>query len=379
VSTRVTNKSYGSKIGESFKGIIGGFFILIISIALLWWNEHNSLKEIDKISEGKQNTIEINSNQVLSENNGKLVHLSGLASTADTLKDIEFGLNLNAIYLNKTVEQFQYKENKKTEEKENLGGSSTITESFTYEKIWSEQVINSDNFYEKDKINPKHFQHSSKDYYAENVHLDAFQLSNNLIQKINKIEEYPINASTYVDSTKNSVINNGYIYFGENPSNPKIGDERIHFSVIFPHQISVIAQQNNDKLQAYTTKNGRIIALVRTGLVSKEQMYKQEEQKNKILRWVLRLVGFFLMFGGFSAILKPLSTLGSVVPLLGKVINAGTSLISFFIALIISILIIAIAWLFYRPILSIILITIAIAIFFGSRKILNKSGEKNNG
>ena len=39
MSTRVTNKSYGSRIGNSFKGIIGGVFSIFIAIGLLWWNE----------------------------------------------------------------------------------------------------------------------------------------------------------------------------------------------------------------------------------------------------------------------------------------------------------------------------------------------------
>ncbi len=379
MSTRVTNKSYGSKIGSSFKGIIGGVIAILGAIALLWWNESNSVKELAKISEGKKNTIEISADQVLSENNGKLVHLAGLASTNDTLKDNEFGFKVNAIYFQKTVEKFQYKENKETKEKENLGGSSTITETFTYEKVWSEDIINSDNFYEQDKINPKKFEHTGTSYYANNVNIEAFKLSDALIRKISDTEEYPVNSAIYIDTTNKSRVNSGEIYFGNNPDLPEIGDERVSFSVIYPKEVSIIAEQKDKSFEPYITKNGRVIELVNSGIVSKEQMYVQEEQKNKIITWLLRVVGFFLMFGGFTAILKPLSTLGSVIPLFGQIINAGTSIIAFILAFIISVLIIAIAWIFYRPILAAILILIAIGAVILGRKFLSEKKDTTHG
>jgi hypothetical protein len=49
MSTRVTRQGYGSKIGDSLKGVVFGFFAIIASIGLLWFNESNSVKEIRKI------------------------------------------------------------------------------------------------------------------------------------------------------------------------------------------------------------------------------------------------------------------------------------------------------------------------------------------
>ena len=381
MSTRVTNKSYGSKIGDSFKGLIGGFFAIIIAIGLLWWNESNSVKEIAKIGEGKKNTVEINAQQVINENEGKLVHLAGKATTNDTLIDEEFGFKVNAIHLNKKVEMFQYKENKETEEKENLGGGSTITETFTYEKIWSDDLIDSDNFYEKDKVNPSSFQHFTAKYYADKVNLEAFNLSSSLIRKINDKEAFPITNQMYSDTSGNSVLKSGVIYFS-NQTSPEIGDERISYSVIYPKEISVIAQQKGSSFIPYKSKNGRTIELVSSGMVSADEMYIQEEQKNKIFTWILRFVGFLLMFGGFTAILKPLSTIGSVVPLFGKVVGAGTTLIAGILAFTISITIIAIAWIFYRPLLGVALLIIAIAAFYFGKKMFKKETpqiENTNG
>lgn len=375
MSTRYRTESYGSKLGNSFKGIIGGFFAILISIILLWWNESNSVKEIRKISEGKKNTISVSSDVLASENEGKLVHLSGKALTEDILVEEEFGFEVNAIQLIKTVEMYQYKENKKTEKQDNLGGSTTYTDTYTYEEVWSSSLINSDGFDESWRENPKDFNHKSKRYQAQTVKLGAFQLSEALIAAISGAESYPITESMYMDTTGNSLVSGGMIYFGTGSKNPQIGDERISFEVIYPKEISVIAKQAGSSFVAYTTSNGRSISIVSSGIQSAEQMYAAEEQKNKILSWALRFLGFFIMFGGFAAILKPISTLGSVIPFLGNVLEAGTGIIAGLLAFVISFIVIALAWIFYRPLLGIALLVLAGGAFFYGKKIFAKKGD----
>ncbi|MEZ4979380.1 MAG: TMEM43 family protein [Chitinophagales bacterium] len=375
MSTRYRTESYGSKLGNSFKGIIGGFFAILLSIGLLWWNESNSVKEIRKISEGKKNTISISADQVLSENEGKLVHLSGEALTDDIIRDEEFGFEVNAIQLIKTVEMYQYKENKKTEKKDNLGGSTTYIDTYTYEEVWSSSLINSDGFDESWRENPKDFEHNSENYLASNVNLGAFRLSSELIAGISGAESYPISEAMYSDSSGNSTLSGGMIYFGSGSKNPSIGDERISYKVIYPKQISIIAQQAGSSFVSYISSNGRSISLVSSGLVSADEMYAAEAQKNKILSWVLRFLGFIIMFAGFAAILKPISTLGSVIPLLGNVLEVGTGLIAGLLAFVISFVVIALAWIFYRPILGISLLLLAGGAFFYGKKIFSKKGD----
>lgn len=74
------------------------------------------------------------------------------------------------------------------------------------------------------------------------------------------------------------------------------------------------------------------------------------------------------MFAGFAAILKPISTVGSVIPLLGNVLQAGTGIIAGLIAFIISFVVIAVAWIVFRPILGICLLLIAGAAFYFGKK-----------
>ncbi len=61
-------------------------------------------------------------------------------------------------------------------------------------------------------------------------------------------------------------------------------------------------------------------------------------------------------------IFKLLSVIADVLPILGDIVGAGTGIISFLLAAILSLITIAIAWIVYRPLLGIILIVIAVGL-----------------
>lgn len=374
-STRVTKVGYGSKLGNSIKGIFGGFIAILIAIVLLWWNEGNSVREIKKVKEGKAALVEISSETVNPDNEGELVHLSGFAATEDVLTDPRFGIEVNAIKLERVVEMYQYKENKKTEEKDNLGGSTTVTETFTYEEVWSSSLINSDKFYESWRNNPKAFDNKPEKWSANNVTLDAFKLSDGIINSMSGFEALSVNEELVDASSGNFQITQGLIYYGTDAKFPEIGDERISYRVLYPQDVSIIAQQFGKSFKPFKTKVGKDIQLVMRGNLTADEMWAAEESKNTMIRWILRLVGFLLMFGGFTAIFKPLAVAGSVIPFLGKIVGFGTSLIAGVLSFSISLIVIAIAWIFYRPLLGILLLVVAIGGFVLAKKYLFKSKE----
>jgi len=90
-----------------------------------------------------------------------------------------------------------------------------------------------------------------------------------------------------------------------------------------------------------------------------------------MMTWILRLVGVLMMFFGFSAIFRPLSVIADVLPIAGTIVGAGTGLVALLLTIPISLVIIAIAWIFYRPLVGIPLVIVAIAGFvFLIRKLL---------
>jgi hypothetical protein len=80
-----------------------------------------------------------------------------------------------------------------------------------------------------------------------------------------------------------------------------------------------------------------------------------------VLTWVLRLVGFAMMWIGLVVALNPLKVLADVVGILGDLAGVGIGLVSGLVAVVLSLATIAVAWLFYRPVLGIGLLTVAAA------------------
>ena len=89
-------------------------------------------------------------------------------------------------------------------------------------------------------------------------------------------------------------------------------------------------------------------------------MFATAKRGNAAMGWVLRLIGFVLMYAGFSSIFKPLEVLADIVPFLGSLVGLGTGMISFALSLCGSLTTIAIAWLWFRPLIAVPLLIAAV-------------------
>src|SRR5260370_23075900 len=88
-------------------------------------------------------------------------------------------------------------------------------------------------------------------------------------------------------------------------------------------------------------------------------MFKTAQDENAILTWVVRGVGFFVMFIGLFLVFRPIAVFADVLPLFGTMLGAGIGLFAFLGAAVLTILTIAVAWVFVRPVLGIILLILA--------------------
>ena len=57
-------------------------------------------------------------------------------------------------------------------------------------------------------------------------------------------------------------------------------------------------------------------------------MFQHAQDVNKMITWLVRLGGFLLMWIGVAVILKPLSVLADVVPLIGSIVGFGVGLLA---------------------------------------------------
>ena len=104
--------------------------------------------------------------------------------------------------------------------------------------------------------------------------------------------------------------------------------------------------------------------MIQVGEIPAAQMFAGAIEANKTMTWIVRVVGLILLFLGFRMALGVLPILAGVIPPLGKLIGAGASLVSFLLAMLIGVVIIAIAWISARPLIGILLLASVIGVFF---------------
>lgn len=369
--TEVTNQSWFGRIKDTFFGAIFGVLLLGIAVAVLFWNEGRTVKREQALKEGAGVVVSVAADKVDAANEGKLVHLSGLADTQETLSDPEFNVSVKAIRLKRTVEMYQWQEQSKSETKKKLGGGTETVTTYTYSKAWRDSLVNSGSFKNPEgHQNPAVMQYQSTSANASAVTLGAFRLSPALISAITSFAALPKDALP-APSGNMKAMPDGY-YIGADLNAPAIGDYKISYSVVMPTDVSVVAKQVKDTFEAYSAKSGDTIALLETGTHSAAEMFKTAQEENAMIKWVLRVVGVIVMFIGCSMMVKPLSVLADVIPPLGSLVGFASGLAAFFVSATFSLMTISVAWIFYRPLLGIALLVGAVASFIVAFKLKRK-------
>lgn len=373
--TEITTESWFSRIGSAFKGIIFGLVLFIAAFPLLFWNEGRAVKRYKTLNEGAGSVVSSPEGRVLSENEGKLVHVSGKAVTDEIVADAEFKVAVNAIKLKRNVEMYQWKEIKKRKSKKKLGGGKKTVTTYSYSKNWSANLIDSNNFKKpKGHQNPDSMPYHSQEFIAGEVSLGEFILPTSLVGKINKASILPVRDMANIEGIPNAAFHGGGIYFGENPTAPQIGDLRISYRIVEPTEVSVVSRQVDFSFEPYRAEAGGTINMLSLGIIGADGMFQRAHQSNTMWTWIFRLGGFLIMLVGVAMVLKPLSVLADVIPFLGSIAGAGAGILSFLIAAPFAFFTIAIAWLRYRPVLAIsflIMAAVLIALIF----VLSKRGK----
>ena len=129
--TEVTKESWFKRIGNAFKGILFGFLLIGISFVLLFWNEGRAVKTMKTLKEGKGIVVPIRADKLDPENNGKLVHVTGKATTEEILEDSVFNVSIRAIKLKRVVQMYQWKKVVTSKTKKKLGGETETVKTYS--------------------------------------------------------------------------------------------------------------------------------------------------------------------------------------------------------------------------------------------------------
>ena len=395
--TETRTTGYGSRLGNSCMAIPMGIILFLVATALLWWNEGRAVhraQDIKQVAKTAQSIGDIsNANTSL---DGQLIHTTGTASTEDILSDDLFGIKTNALAIVRSAEYYQWKENEKHETKDKLGGKQEEIITYTYERDWTADPINSSRFKDPDYqgvnnviweiedmrviasnvsfgtyILPELFISDIVSKQSDNVSPLMISADNPALKQLNEnvmkslCENVRPEAAQVKDSLAYVHVFGNQVYIGFNPSNPSIGDIRLTFEQLAPScNISLIAVPTNGTFTTFQAKHDANEYELRVGTWTLDQMIKQANDENATLTWILRILGVIIVIAALKMIFGILVTILKLVPFLASIMNLGVSLVCGVLGFVWSLIVIAIAWIFYRPLLGIALLVIAAGLVY---------------
>ena len=368
----VTKTSYGSRLSDSFKGIGGGFLMFIAGTILLFWNEGRTVKTAKMLKQAEKVCVHVDDvSSVNSALTGQVIHATAFADTRDSLVDNQFGVGARAISLTRDVSYYQWVEHQSSETKDKIGGGQETVTTYTYSKEWVPFPVESANFADPEYKNCNSVRRTfdSQKQYAENVSFGAYHLSPSLIHQISgeKAQNLDIAAKDSLEHVQGNMV-----YYGSNPSAPEIGDVKVTFTRVDPATVSIIAQVAGDTFEPFTAKNGYSLSTLEMGTVGMDTMFANERSSNNVMKWILRLIGFLLVLAGLKGIIGIVVAILKLIPFVANIVNLAVNIVVGVVAFAWSLLVIAIAWIIYRPVLGVILLAIGgFAIWWFAKK-----GEK---
>jgi len=355
-----TTTGWGSRIGNSIKGIFFGFIMFIVSFGVLFWNEGR----VD-VSEIAKTAVEISATtQAPANSDGQLVSTTGVLKSDEKIGDTYLQAG-DYIAINRNVEMFAWEEEKSSTSKTNVGGSETTETTYTYNKNWTSHPESSTNFAKQEgHLNP------AMTLGANSV---AVQKATVGVYNID-MSQVTLPSDKGVQLTAaNTILGDGLVLAGDqylfkgtgSLASPQVGDLRVSYSIV-PNPLSTatifgkLDLTNNMISPFYGEKNTKLYRIFEG---SRDSAISTMKTEFTILTWILRGVGFFLMWFGLMALFGPISVFLDVLPIFGSISRGGIGAVTFLVSLVLSVITILVSMIIHN---LVVLAIVIVATIIGS-------------
>src|SRR5215212_1980184 len=136
-----TRTSWLGNIMNSFVGVLFGVVLFVIAFPVLWFNEGRT-----NMATVAQASVLVDGTSVNAQTEGKQVAVAGTLASNEQLGDPPYLAEGAYVQLNRNVEMFAWVEHKSTDTRKDVGGSSTTTTTYTYDKQWTSSPEDSQAF-----------------------------------------------------------------------------------------------------------------------------------------------------------------------------------------------------------------------------------------
>lgn len=358
---QVTHRGWGSRLAGSLVGVLIGLLLFPLSFVVLWVNEGRT--DLSKVA---ADSIPISASAVDPSVEGKFVAAAGVLASDEELGDPGFLQPAAYVQLSRQVEMYAWEEESDTETERTIGGDERTTTEYTYEKVWTSNPEDSSDFeYEQSHQNPE-MRVPSEEFTVRSATVGAYRIDP---------QEITLPGGTEVRLARENVIEEqgelvgDYIFIGSGTlANPEIGDLRIKYTAVLSGlDVTVFGKARGDQIVPYVYQGKT--RLYRAFTSDRESAIATLSSEHQMISWLLRLAGFLMMWIGLGLVLGPISTFLDVLPVLGNLSRGAIGLLTFAVALALSIVTIVIAIIAHSLVLLILLLALIVgAAFLRSRR-----------
>lgn len=359
--TKVTRTGWGSNIMNSFVGVLFGILLFIGSFAVLWFNEGRT-----NMADVARNSVAVAGSAINPGTEGKLVAVSGKLSSEELLGD-EPALQPGAyIQVARTVEMFAWVEDESSETTKEIGGSSTTKTTYTYSKKWTSSPENSSNFEHPEGHQNPDMPITSQTFTVGSANIGAYAVTPSEL-------EMPSGSAISLNSSNTrpaagQKLSNNYLFSGRGSvQQPQVGDIRISYEGLPTNsQVTAFGKQEGNQLNPFFSN--RQDRLYRAFLGDRDSAIATMNTEYTVITWVLRLVGFLMMWIGLSMLFGPITAFLDVLPFLGNITGAMIGAVTFAVAFVLSAITILISIILHNILIMIVVLLLMIGGLYAWRR-----------
>lgn len=223
---------------------------------------------------------------------GKLIHVIGDLRVQEPISDATYNIMVQAVKLRKIVQMYQWHEDY-TESK--FAEGDETARSYYYFKDWSENVVDSRSFHSIGYQNPRQLPMQSKTFTADKAFIGNFEIGDagkELFSGWNDVTSDTRPEDSYIK------MHLGWYFHVDDLFEPLVGDTRVKFQFcgLEGSSYTIVGKLINGKVKPYKSSLKKEIILLAKGELSLEAIFKEEHYAVKKTTWIVRLVGFALMF-----------------------------------------------------------------------------------
>ena len=369
VVTEVTRTGFLGNLKNAVVGVLVGLVMFAASFPVLYWNEGRvNLAAVAKTS------LPAPADKPDAALEGKFVSVSAAVQSKEEIGDPEFLRAGPWIRLDRKVEMFAWKEKKDTKEEKELGGGTKKTTTYTYTKEWVHDPKPSSEFHSPAGHENPPLALPAATFKVKRAELGGYGLDASAC-------ELPSGGPLTVTSAlldgasvsgRGAKLDGSYVFFGVGSvANPTVGDVRVSFLALERGAlVTLFGKQTADQIGPHVFSENES-PFFRALKGTREEAIAELAFEDAVIRWLLRGLGFILMWFGMSLVLGPISAVMDVIPALGGVSRFLIGVILFPIALVLTTVTIVISLIFHSlvaTVIAVVVVAIALFVIFGRKK-----------